>query len=232
MALAMALRAAVGGLGDLFSPALRGLVLASMALSAALLGVAVWAALRFAVPLIPEWAGWWGEAASLAASGAAVVLAFVLALVLFPLVALMVSGAFIDVASDRLERIAKPEMARGVPPSLITGLLAGLRFASVSVPLNLLALPLYFIPVVNLVVAVGLNAFLLSRENFLMVSLRHGSWRAALAGLRQHRLAAFAAAALPACVIVLPVVNFIVPLWALATMVRLRAAVVQGAGQG
>jgi CysZ protein len=225
MALAMGLKASLSGFADLFAPALRGLVLGSMALSAAILAAGVWAALHFGVPLIPDWAGGWGQAATLAASGAVLVLVIVAALVLFPIMAMIVSGVFVDVAADRLERALGKENAVGQPPSLATGLLAGLRFASVSIPLNLLALPLYFIPVVNLAVAIGLNAFLLSRENFMLASLRHGGWPSAKASLRRNRLAAFAAAILPACLVIVPFVNFVVPLWTLATMVRLRSGV-------
>lgn len=216
------LGASLTALGDLASPALRGLVLASMLVAAVLLAGAVWAVITFVVPLIPAWAGWWGQAAELALSGAVIVLAVALSLALWPLVAMVVSGLFADVAADRLEAAQLPEGARGRAPSPLAGLGAGLRFAAVSLPLNLLALPLYFIPVVNLVVAVALNGFLLSRENFVLASLRHGSFREAVAGLRQYR-GAILLAALPAAVAsLIPVVNAVVPLWTLATMVRLR----------
>lgn len=214
--------ASLAALGDLGSRALRGLVLASMLVAAVLLAGAVWAVITFAVPLIPAWAGWWGQAAELAVSGAVIVLAVALSLALWPLVAMVVSGLFADVAADRLEAAQLPEAARGRAPSPLVGLGAGLRFAAVSLPLNLLALPLYFIPVVNLVVAVALNGFLLSRENFILANLRHGSFAEALVLLRRHR-GTVLLAALPAAVVSLvPVVNAVVPLWTLATMVRLR----------
>ena len=216
------LGASLAALGDLGSRALRGLVLASMLVAAVLLSGAVWAVITFAVPLIPAWAGWWGQAAELALSGAVIVLAVALSLALWPLVAMVVSGLFADVAADRLEAAQLPEAARGQAPSPLVGLAAGLRFAAVSLPLNLLALPLYFIPVLNLVVAVALNGFLLSRENFILANLRHESFAGALVLLRQHR-GTVLLAALPAAVVSLvPVVNAVVPLWTLATMVRLR----------
>lgn len=216
------LGASLAALGDLGSRALRGLVLASMLVAAVLLATAVWAVITFAVPLIPAWAGWWGQAAELALSGAVIVLAVALSLALWPLVAMVVSGLFADVAADRLEAVQLPEAARGQAPSPLAGLAAGLRFAAVSLPLNLLALPLYFIPVVNLVVAVALNGFLLSRENFILANLRHTSFAGSLDLLRRHR-GAVLLAALPAAVVsLIPVANAVVPLWTLATMVRLR----------
>lgn len=219
-----ALAASAGGFADLFSRELRGLVLLSVVLAAGLLAAVVWAVTVFVVPLIPAWAGWWGMAAELAASGAAILLTVALCLALWPLVAMVVSGLFFDVAADRLER-RLPEARRGRAPDPVTGLMAGLRFASVSVPLNLLALPLYFIPVVNLVVALALNAFLLSRENFLLAGLRYGPFAAAHRALRAHRGATLLAGLPGAALSLVPGLNFVVPLWTLATMVRLRAAV-------
>jgi CysZ protein len=211
------------GLSDLFSQTLFRLLLLSMAIAASLLAGAVWVVTRFVVPLIPDWQGRLGSAAEATASGAAIILAFVVALVLWPIVAMIVSGLFFDVAADRLEAKILPENRRGKPPSPLAGLSAGLRFASVSIPLNLLAIPLYFIPGINLVVAIGLNAFLLSRENYVLAALRYGSFAAAKGELRAHRMAVLVAALPGACMCIIPFVSFIVPLWMLATMVRLRA---------
>jgi CysZ protein len=218
------LTASFQGFGDLFSPTLFKLLLASIAISAGLLGTAVWAVITFIVPLIPDWHGQLGSAAEVAAGGFAIILTFVVALVLWPLVAMIVSGLFFDVAADRLEAKLLPQDRRGKPPSAMAGLRAGLAFASVSIPLNLLAIPLYFVPGINLIVAIALNAFLLSRENYMLAGLRYGPLDQARQGLRAHRGAVFLAAVPGACLCIIPVVSFIVPLWMLATMVRLRAA--------
>ena len=224
MAIGVALSSSMKGLGDLAAPALRPVVLGSMAVSALLLAGAVWATIRFGLPLIPEGATWWSGLLLTGAEGAAVLVAFVLALVLFPIVAMVVSLLFLDVAADRLEARLLPPDARGKPPSPFAGAAAGLRFASVSLPLSLLAIPLFFIPVVNLLVAIGLNAFLLSRENYTMAGLRHGAWRAAWADTRKRRLATLIAALPTAALAIVPFLNAIAPLWALAAMIRLRAA--------
>jgi CysZ protein len=218
------LTASFSGFGDLFSPALFKLLLASIAISAGLLGAAVWAVVTYVVPLIPVWHGQLGGAAEVAAGGFAILLTFVVALVLWPLVAMIVSGLFFDVAADRLEAKLLPLENRGKPPSALAGLVAGLRFASVSIPLNVLAIPLYFVPGVNLIVAIALNAFLLSRENYMLAELRYGPFDQARQGLRKHRGAVFLAAIPGACLCIIPFVSFIVPLWMLATMVRLRAS--------
>jgi CysZ protein len=217
------LRAALAGFGDLFSRELRGIVALSALVSAVLLGTGVWAIATFAVPFIPDWAGWWGAVGETAAGGFAIVLALALAFALWPLVAMIVSGVFFDVAANRLEAKLLPPDDRGQPPSLVSGLIAGLRFAAVSIPLNVLALPLYFIPIVNVVVAICLNTFLLSRENYCLAALRYGPFPSAMMELRGNRIATLLAALPAALVCVIPFVNFIVPLWTLATMIRLRA---------
>lgn len=220
---ATALSSSFLGFGDLFSKELRSILGLSVLTSALLLGSGVWALARFAVPLIPDWAGLWGDIGETAAEGAAILVSFALALALWPIVAMVVSSLFFDVAADRLEAKLLPEQARGAPPSLAAGLAAGVRFAAVSIPLNLLALPLYFIPVVNLFVAIGLNTLLLSRENYMLAGLRYGPFAAAERELHQSRASTLLAALPGATVSVIPFAGFVVPLWTLATMVRLRA---------
>jgi CysZ protein len=219
-----ALTTSAQGFSDLFSDALKGLVVGSMGIAACLLGGAVWAVTRFIVPLIPDWQGKFGGAAEATASGAAIFLAFVIALVLWPIVAMIVSGLFFDVAADRLEAKILAKSLRGKPPSALEGLTAGFRFAAVSLPLNILAIPLYFIPGFNLLVAIGLNAFLLGRENYILAALRYGAFGEARQELRSHRGSVFVAALPGAALCIIPIVSFIVPLWMLASMVRLRAA--------
>ena len=218
-----ALKASLGGLRDLLSPQLRGLLVMSGLLSAILLGIGVWALAHHVLPLMPDWTGPWGAIATHVTEGAAVLLAFALALALWPLVAMVVSGLFFDVAADRLEARLLPMQDRGRAPSPMVGLAAGLRFAAVSIPLNLLVLPLYFIPGLNLVVALGLNTFLLSRENYMLAGLRYGPFKSAEVELRARRGTTLLAGLPAGLMSLIPVVNMIVPLWTLATMVRLRA---------
>ena len=108
----------------------------------------------------------------------------IIAMLLFPSVALMA-------VSLLLEDIARAVEARhypGLPPPRAQGIgeqvNAALRLALMSLALNLLALPLYFVPVVNVFVFYGLNGYLLGREYFELVAARrfevadvHRLWR-------------------------------------------------------
>lgn len=197
--------------------------MASAVIAAGLLASGMWAVMRFVVPVIPDWGGQFGSIAEATAGGLAIFVTFIVALILWPLVAMIVSGLFADVAANRLEEKLLPALRRGTSPTMLSGLLAGLRFAAVSIPLNLLAIPLYFIPGVNLVVAIALNAFLLSRENYILAGLRYVQFPTAQKDLRSHRGGALLAALPNAILSIIPFVGFFVPLWTLATMVRLRA---------
>lgn len=92
---------------------------------------------------------------------------------LFPVIVTAVAGVFLEPLADRIERRHYPELP---PPREVSvaeqlrtsarGLLRGLGW-------NLLALPLYLIPGVNLAAYAYINARLLSREYFQVVALRH-----------------------------------------------------------
>lgn len=92
---------------------------------------------------------------------------------LFPVIVTAVAGLFLESLADRIERRHYPELPkpRDIPlreqfQTSVRGLLRGIAW-------NLVALPFYFIPVVNVIVYAYVNARLLSREYFLVVALRH-----------------------------------------------------------
>lgn len=159
--------------------------------------------------------------------------AFVVALVLFPSVALVVLGFFLEDVAARVEARHYP----GLPPPRKQGLgevvLSSTRFALVAIGLNLLALPLLavltFVPPLNLVVFYGLNGYLLGREYFELVALRRLTPREA--EMLRH---AFAGRLLLGGVAItflstVPIANLLTPVVATSFMVhmveQLRAAV-------
>lgn len=92
---------------------------------------------------------------------------------LFPVVFTAVAGVFLEDLADRIERRHYPELPvpRKVPVAeqvyaSLRGLLRGLFW-------NALALPFYFVPVLNVLAYAAVNSRLLSREYFQMVALRH-----------------------------------------------------------
>ena len=89
----------------------------------------------------------------------------ILAWFLFPALLPLVASLFLEQISGRIER---REYDLAPPPSLPfwPEAIGGLKFAGLSLLLNLLALPLYLIPVLFPFIYYGLNSYLLGRGVF------------------------------------------------------------------
>ncbi|MGE0830410.1 MAG: EI24 domain-containing protein [Hyphomonadaceae bacterium] len=207
-----AMFAAMGaGLRDIFAPRLLPLTILCVALAFALTGAAAWAAFRYLLPLIPEsggWIGWLLDAAQALAGVGVVILAIVLA----PGVSMFLGALLFDVAAARVEKAIGAPTGRIAP--LHEGALNGLRIALPAIALNLLALPLLFVPIVNVVAFLWLNGFLMGREYFSLAAVRRMGWAEARAlrrraGLRVTILGIVAA--------ILP---FVAPLYGASAMTR------------
>lgn len=166
--------------GQMYDPPFRAVVLRAFG----------WSALAFALLMAAAWwlvvstrlfdFGWLEMAVDALGWG----VALILALLLFPSIAALI-------VSFMLEDIARAVEARhypGLPPAREQGigetLAGGLRLGLLAVALNLLALPLYIVPVLNVFVFYGLNGYLLGREYFELVAYRRlnsaevrGYWR-------------------------------------------------------
>jgi uncharacterized protein involved in cysteine biosynthesis len=139
---------------------------------------------------------------------------------LFPVVFTAVAGIFLEDLADRIERRHYPELPlpRKVPMSeqiraSIRGLLRGLFW-------NALALPLYFIPLVNVLAYAAVNSRLLSREYFQVVALRHFPTRVTRDCFRRHRSRLWREGLVLVLLFVIPVVQLIAPLLATALTVH------------
>jgi len=140
---------------------------------------------------------------------------------LFPAVASGIVGLL-------LERVAKAVEARHYPhlpaaPGLKIGeaLWSSAKLVLVMVALNILALPLYLFPVINLFVFYGLNGYLLGREYFELAALRRMKPAEAYALRKSRGLRVFLSGALIAFLLTLPVINLLAPVIGTAAMVHL-----------
>ncbi len=213
------LAAVLGAFADVFGPPLRGLALLCAALATALIAALVWAALTYLVPLIPL-TGWPG----LIAEGIASLGVVALSVVLAPLVTMIVGGVLLDVAAERVEKARFPADPPGqglAPPKSIA---ASARIAALALPVNLLTLPLLFVPVAGIVVYWVVNGFLLGREYFSLAALRFRDWPSARALRAKAWAPVFAAGLALAVWMSIPVLNALAPLFGIALMVRLHKA--------
>ncbi|EIM29135.1 sulfate transporter family protein [Microvirga lotononidis] len=217
---------------EVFSPALRRILWKSIGLTIALL-VLVWLGLTklfdlflndhhlsATYPIIDSFAFF------LAGFGLFVVLIYLL-----PAISAIVAGYFLDDVAEVVERDKYPADPPGRALPFGQSLVYGLRFAGLSLLVNLAALLLFFIPGINIGVFFIANAYLLGREYFELAAGRF--WKPEdVARLRtEHRGTVLAAGAVVAALVLVPVVNLITPIFGAALMVHLHKKLTRNPGQ-
>lgn len=196
--------------GQMGDPRLRGALVGSILATLVLIvGLAVGAGLAIDALSATGIAWLDGTLAVLGAVGA-----FVLAVLFFPGSVQIISGFFLDRVADAVEARHYPDLGDTRRQPMMEILLGALRFAGISIGLNLLCLPLYLVPGVNLVLFYLLNGYLLGREYAELVGAR----RLSDAGLREfrrrNRFALFVGGVLIAILSTIPVLNLAMPILA------------------
>ena len=97
-----------------------------------------------------------------------------------------------------------------------------MRFALLSIAVNLVALILLFVPGLNLVAFIGANGYLLGREYFELAAMRFRSVDEARAMRRHFGVTVFFAGLVIAGFVAIPLLNLFTPLFATALMVRVH----------
>ncbi|MEM8793017.1 MAG: EI24 domain-containing protein [Pseudomonadota bacterium] len=140
---------------------------------------------------------------------------------MFPVAAIFV-GLFLDRIADAVEDRHYPAQKAARSPSLIEGLKDGLGFAGVMILANLAALILYamlfWLGPVNVLIFWAMNGYLLGREFFQMVAIRHLPLEQAAALRKRNRFRIWLAGTLMAVPLTIPVLNLIIPILGVATV--------------
>lgn len=225
----MILDAARAAARQLFSPPFRGAFIKSLGLTILILA-GLWFALQrlfdtyampwldALIPGLPAWAGWLGLAAAIVAG---LGLAVALALLVAPVTAI-VAGIFLDDVAEAVERESYPQDPPGKAVPLMRSIVLSLKFFSVVILGNLLALLLLLLPGVNLIAFFVVNAYLLSREFFEFAAMRFRNEADAKALRRRHAGTVFLAGFVIAAFVAIPLLNLLTPLFAAAMMVHLH----------
>ncbi len=145
----------------------------------------------------------------------------VLTWLLFPAVSSIVASFFLEQIVEVVETRDYPGLPTPLSLSLSQNLLVALQFTGITLFLNLLILPLYLVPGLNLFLFYGVNGYLLSREYFELVALRRLTPRAAKTLRKAHQARLFLAGVLITFLLTIPLVNLIAPLLATAFMVHI-----------
>src|SRR3954447_25114705 len=154
-----------------------------------------------------------------------------LAWLLFPAVAIGISSLLLDEVVDAVERRHYPTLAPKRHQPWGEVILGALRFFTIVPGLNLLVLPLYFFPAVNLAVFYVLNGYLLSREYFEAVALRRLDPATARILRKANGLRLFSAGVIIAFLSTIPFVNLLIPVVATAFMVHIFHALTRDTPQ-
>ena len=211
-------------LGQLTDPRFRRVLVQGVGLTIALLG-ALYAVVFFGVSwLLPDtitlpWIGEVGFVDQLLSWGS-LVLMIILSVFLMVPVASAFIGFFLDDVADAVEARHYPDLPLATTISLVDNVRETLSFLGVIVGANIAALILYFTPLAPFVFY-ELNGFLLGREYFQMIALRRLGVDGARQSFRRNLLTIWAAGALMAIPLTVPLLNLLIPILGVATFTHL-----------
>jgi CysZ protein len=144
------------------------------------------------------------------------------ALFLMPAVTAFVGSFFVDEIAEEVEREHYPMEPLGSALPLGRALVEGPNTALLAILVYLVAVPLLFVAGLGLVIMFLANAYLLSREYFLLAAMRFRPPAEAKAMRRAHRTSIFLAGLIIAMFVSIPIVNLATPLFAMAMMVHMH----------
>lgn len=174
--------------------------------------------IEFAIGFLPV-LGWeWVNKVVQVVTGAGFL---VLSIFLFQPVAVLFIGFFLEFIADAVEaRYYPDELApRSVP--ILESVIISLRFFATLVAVNLILLPLYFIPIINGLVLILANGYLVGREYFELVAIRHLDSDQLKKLRRQQFIYLLGCGMFLSFLLTIPVVNFVAPLFGTAFMVHI-----------
>lgn len=140
---------------------------------------------------------------------------------LFPGIMPIIVNFFDAHIAELIERQDYPNAPLARPSAFWAEFWHDARFSLLAVTLNILALPLYLLPVVNVFLFYLLNGYLLGREFFTMAARRHLTLEETRALRKRHSLTVTAAGVMLTVLATIPLINLFAPFWGVAVMVHL-----------
>jgi CysZ protein len=214
------LTAAFRALGDLFSPEFRTVLLRALGLTLALF-IAVLIGVEVLLVSLTQFSWAWADWVLGVGTGIALLVAFFF--LMSPVTAAF-AGLFLDQIAEKVEAKHYPLDRRGTPLPTSRAIVTALQFFLVVLAVNLAVLPVVLFGV-GAIALVAANAYLLSREYFEMVAMRHMPAEEARMLRRENGPSVFLAGLLPAVLSLFPIVNLAVPLFATSYFTHLFKSV-------
>ena len=202
---------------QIFSPPFRRVMWKSVGLTAIvlfLLGLGLDRLASSLMPAAPAWLSW--------ILSIAVALGLIAGMTLLAApTASLVASFYLDDIADVVEREIDPTGPRGRPLPVRASLYVGLRFAALSLIVNLAVLALTLFTGVGFIAFFVLNGYLLGREYFELAAMRHLTFSQAVQLRRQRSFDVFIAGMIVAGFVAVPLLNLLTPLFATAFMTRM-----------
>jgi len=214
------LKSAFRAFGDLFSPEFRSVLLKALGLTVALF-IAVLVISEMLIASFTHFSWPWADRLVEIGTGLALMVAFFF--LMSPVTAAF-AGLFLDRIAEKVEERHYPWDPHGTPLPAGRAILISIQFFIVVLLVNLAVLPMVFFGV-GAFVLVAANAYLIGREYFEMVAMRHMPVEEAKILRKENSPTVFIAALLPAMMSLVPFLNLAVPLFSTAYFTHLFKSV-------
>ena len=149
----------------------------------------------------------------------------ILTWIFFPIVASFFITFFLEDIVEAVENRYFPDDSPAQPAQLSTSIAVSLRFTSITFLLNLLALPLYLLtiwfPPATVLIFYSLNGYLLGREYFELVALRHLDSKDIALTRKAYKWQLFFAGVMITFLFTIPIVNLFAPIISVAAITHI-----------
>jgi CysZ protein len=147
--------------------------------------------------------------------------AWLFAWMLFPAVLPLIIHFFDDAIIEIVEKENYPPVMRGENWPFWQEVRHDLTFMLKAILLNLLILPLYLIPGLNLIIFYVLNGYLIGNEFFMTVARRHFNLQIAKSVRKQNSGVVFISGVLITLLTTIPIINLLSPFFGVTLMTHL-----------
>ena len=225
--------AAAKALAQMFTPALRHVLLKAAGLALILIAIIGVLMQRVLAAWAETGANWAEQATGVAPHAAWTALAWVLsimaglgiitgALFLMPAVTAFVGSFFVDEIADAVEREYYPAQPPGHALPFARALIEGLKIAALAVIVYFCALPFVLFAGLGIIILFLANSYLLGREYFELAAMRFRPPREAKAMRKTNAIYVFLAGMVVAVFVSIPIANLATPIFAMAFMVHVH----------
>jgi len=144
-----------------------------------------------------------------------------IAWLLFPVITPVIASFFVDSVTEKIEKKDYPDVLQRTSHSISTTVIEAVKFVSIMIVLNIVCLPLYLIPVINIFVYYLLNSYLISREFFDMAAAFYVSPEESKKLRKSNRGSVMGLGLVIVIISNVPVLNLFGPIIAITLMVHL-----------